>query len=53
MNAQERIGDLSLELHERATLADFVSRNRFALPLTQELLADALGLTSVHVNRML
>ncbi len=27
--------------------------HRFDLPLTQEEIADALGLTSVHVNRVL
>lgn len=53
LSAQERIGDLMLELHERLTLAGLVSNNSFELPLTQETLADALGLTSVHVNRML
>jgi len=43
-------------------LCEFVSRlrretigdgDRFALPLTQEQLSDCLGLTSVHVNRVL
>ena len=53
LNAQERIGDLLLELHERLALADQADTDGFDLPLTQEILADALGLTSVHVNRML
>ncbi len=53
LNAQERISDLLLELYERLTLNGSVSGNGFDLPLTQETLADALGLTSVHVNRML
>lgn len=52
LNAQERIGDLLLELHERLTLNGMARGNSFDLPLTQETLADALGLTSVHVNRM-
>lgn len=52
LNAQERIGDLFLELHERLDLAGLVSRDGFEMPLTQEMLADALGLTAVHVNRM-
>lgn len=51
--AQERIGDLLLELLERLQLAGLASQGSFDLPLTQETLADALGLTSVHVNRML
>jgi CRP-like cAMP-binding protein len=29
------------------------SADSFALPVTQEMIADMLGLTSVHVNRML
>lgn len=53
LNAQERIADLLLELHERLTLNGMTDGNAFDLPLTQETLADALGLTSVHVNRML
>lgn len=53
LNAEERIGDLLLELHERLTLAGLTDRGGFNLPLTQEVLADALGLTSVHVNRMI
>jgi DNA-binding transcriptional regulator YhcF (GntR family) len=30
-----------------------VSGNRFRMPLTQEIMADALGLSLVHVNRTL
>lgn len=51
-NAQERIADLLLELHERLTLNGLARGSAFDVPLTQEVLADALGLTSVHVNRM-
>ena len=51
LNAQERIADLLLELYERQSLAGLVHRQGFEFPLTQEVLADALGLTSVHVNR--
>lgn len=50
--AYERILDLVLELNERLALAGLADRGRFALPLTQEMLGDALGLTAVHVNRM-
>lgn len=53
LHAQERIADLLLELHERLTLNGMTNRGRFEVPLTQEMLGDALGLTSVHVNRML
>ena len=53
LNAQERIGDFLLEIHERLELAGLAFGGTFAMPLTQETIADALGLTSVHVNRML
>ena len=42
-----------LELHERLALSDLSHGRSFELPITQETLADALGLTAVHVNRML
>ena len=53
MNAQERIIDLLLELYERLGLAGLVRDCGFDVPLTQETMSDALGLTPVHVNRML
>lgn len=53
MNAQDRISDLLLELLERLELAGIASNGRITMPLTQEVLADAVGLTSVHVNRTL
>ena len=51
--AVEAIAHLLCELHLRAQLVGLESRDRFNLPLTQEDLADATGLTTVHVNRML
>ena len=53
LSALERIADLFLELYERLSLAGLASNGRFALPLTQEVVADALGLTSVHLSRTL
>lgn len=53
MSAHERIADLTLELNERLEMAGLAEGGRFTIPLTQEVLADALGLTPVHVNRML
>jgi CRP-like cAMP-binding protein len=53
LSAEERIGDLLLEFDERLGLAGLTRGNSFEVPLTQEMLADAVGLTSVHVNRML
>lgn len=53
LTAHERIADLLLELRERLSLAGLVDKDGFYVPLTQEMLADASGLTSVHVNRTL
>jgi CRP-like cAMP-binding protein len=50
-NAYERLGDLLLELLERLHLAGLASGGSFTMPLTQDMLADTLGLTPVHINR--
>ena len=52
LNALERLGDLMLELRERLELAGQLRNGSFDVPLTQEMLSDVLGLTPVHVNRM-
>jgi CRP-like cAMP-binding protein len=53
-DALEGIAHLFCELHARLKLVGMANEyNRFALPMTQDTLADALGLTPVHVNRML
>lgn len=49
-SAKERLAHLLCELSVRLDAEDG-NESSFAFPLTQELLADALGLTSVHVNR--
>ena len=51
--ARERIGHFLLELHRRAQIANISTENGFNLPLTQAMIADALGLTSIHTNRVL
>ena len=48
-----RIGHLLLELRDRLQRAGLCSSDRMHLPLTQEALADALGLSLVHVSRTL
>lgn len=53
LNAYERLADWLLETRERLAMVGLSGGDRFALPITQEMLADALGLTSVHVNRTL
>jgi CRP-like cAMP-binding protein len=42
-----------LELQRRLEVTGLGDSQRFPLPLTQEILADALGLSIVHVNRTL
>ena len=52
-SAIERLAHLFLELGQRLKMVDLVSSNGFACPLNQYVLADALGLTAIHVNRVL
>ena len=53
LSAYERVANLLLELRDRLALAGCSNGRRFAFPLTQEVLADVIGLTSVHLNRTL
>jgi CRP-like cAMP-binding protein len=52
-SAIERLAHLFLELGQRLKMVDLVSSTGFACPLNQYVLADALGLTAIHVNRVL
>jgi hypothetical protein len=45
--------NLLLELYDRLDLIGLVKENTFRIPLTQEVFADALGLSVVHINRTL
>jgi len=49
----ERVAHLICELYTRLQNVGLASDNEFDLPLTQEDLSDALGLTPVHTNRVL
>jgi CRP-like cAMP-binding protein len=51
--AYERLAHLILELHSRCRAAGLCGEASFEMPLTQEILADSLGLSIVHVNRTL
>jgi CRP-like cAMP-binding protein len=51
--AYERVAHLLLELMHRLRQIGQANGEDFAMPLTQPLLADALGLSVVHVNRTL
>ncbi|MHB8285208.1 MAG: Crp/Fnr family transcriptional regulator [Caulobacteraceae bacterium] len=49
----ERVAHLICELYLKARSNGLASEACFALPLSQTLLADALGMTPVHLNRVL
>ena len=52
-SAYERTSHLLMELLKRLQLIRLAGEKDFELPLTQEILADTLGLSIVHVNRTL
>jgi CRP-like cAMP-binding protein len=52
-DAATRTAHVLCEFALRQEQAGLASRSRFDLPMTQQELADALGLTPVHVNRTL
>ena len=52
-NARTRIAHLLCEFAMRLELAGLGQKGAYELPITQEQLADAVSLTSVHVNRTL
>ncbi|MDB5663008.1 MAG: Crp/Fnr family transcriptional regulator [Sphingomonas bacterium] len=52
-DARTRVLHLLCELYERQRSAGLASDDGFELPLSQEELGDATGLTAVHVNRTL
>ena len=52
-SALERVAHFLLELLVRLRIIGLADDCSFRMPLTQELIGDILGLTSVHVSRML
>ena len=52
-DAEGRMAHLFCELHARIAAVDLVRGATVKLPLTQTELADTLGVTAVHVNRIL
>jgi CRP-like cAMP-binding protein len=52
-DARERIAHILCEFAVRLESRGLITDHGFELPMTQEQLADATGLTSVHVNRVL
>jgi CRP-like cAMP-binding protein len=52
-SAYERLISLLLEFHDRLATVGLVRDGSFTLPFTQEVLSDALGLSTVHTTRTL
>src|SRR5688572_19677983 len=52
-SAIERTAHFFMELAERLNLIGLATQAEFECPLNQYVLADALGLTAIHVNRVL
>lgn len=52
-DSRARVAHLLCEFSLRMEAAGLASNHHYELPMTQEQLADAVGLTSVHVNRVL
>jgi CRP-like cAMP-binding protein len=49
----ERLAHFLLEMHARLTAVGRADKTRFALPFSQEVIADVLGLSVPHLNRMM
>lgn len=52
-SAIERTAHFFMELAERLSLIGLAAETEFKCPLNQYVLADALGLSAIHVNRVL
>jgi CRP-like cAMP-binding protein len=53
LSAKARVAHLLLELHDRLNLSGLVDDRSYRLPLNQATLGDFIGLSIVHVNRVL
>jgi len=51
--AYERVAHLLLEFYCRLKMVGFVQGNSYVLPISQEMVGDALALCAVHTNRIL
>jgi hypothetical protein len=51
-SALERTAHFFMELAERLSLVGLATETEFKCPLSQFVIADALGLTAIHVNRV-
>lgn len=53
LSAKARLAHFLLELHDRLAFAGLVHDRSYSLPLNQETIGDFVGLSIVHVNRVL
>jgi CRP-like cAMP-binding protein len=53
LTAKERVLNLLLEFYDRLDAVGLTKGDTFRIPLTQEVFADTLGLSNVHINRTL
>jgi CRP-like cAMP-binding protein len=51
--APARLAHVMVELRERLKVIGQVEENTFEMPLTQEQIGEALGITAVHANRVI
>lgn len=51
-SARQRFSHLMLELYHRLSAIGFVHNGSFPMPLTQDTLGELLGLSLVHINRI-
>ncbi|WP_354221898.1 Crp/Fnr family transcriptional regulator [Bradyrhizobium sp. F1.4.3] len=51
--APARLAHVMIELRERLRIVGRVDGNNFEMPLTQEQIGEALGITAVHANRVI
>ena len=52
-DAKQRTAHMLLEFGARLKLVGLGSKDGYACPLSQYMMADALGLSAVHINRVL
>lgn len=52
-SALQRTAHLLLELHYRLSVIGFVHNGTFPMPVTQDTLGELLGLSLVHINRII
>jgi CRP-like cAMP-binding protein len=52
LDAYERLSFFLLDIHDRLRRHNLIARPTFHFPLTQDQIADHLGMTMVHVNRI-